>query len=45
MKEEAVQRSRLREKKTYEEWKNTDAGKAVDLETLKDQAAYEDGEE
>ena len=45
LKEEAVKRSRLREKKTYEEWKNTDAGKAVDLETLKDQAAYEDGEE
>ena len=45
LKEEAVKRSRLREKKTYEEWKNTDAGKAVDLKTLKDQAAYEDGEE
>lgn len=45
LKEKADKAKRKKEKADFEAWKKTDAGKEIELETLKMQAAYDNGEE
>ena len=45
IKRDADKTKEQKEKENYEEWLKSDEGKAFELENLKQQAAYEDGED